>query len=81
MARQTKETTPFIHWKANVIAAAGVSVATASAQAERILRWFDMGEDANDAAEMLKAFTEQRVRDVRPSSIAVRWFRDGVRIA
>ena len=76
----TKETTPFIHWKASVVALAGVTVTIADKQRARIALWFNAGESAECAAEMLKAFSEPHIQQVRPSRIARRWFRDGVRV-
>ena len=77
---QTKATTPFIHWKANVTTAAGVTVEQANKHMRRIELWFDAGEDANNAADMLKLFCQQTSAMPVASNIATRWFRDGKRV-
>jgi len=77
---QTRETTPFLHWKANVTTAAGVSVDQANVHMSRIELWFDAGEDADDAAAMLKLFCQNHVKAPVAANIAKRWYRNGRRV-
>lgn len=77
---QTKASTPFIHWKANVTTAAGVSVEQANTHMARIELWFDAGEDVDDAADMLKLFCQDRIKAPIAANIAKRWHRDGRRV-
>lgn len=68
----TKETTNFIHFKSNVIDAAGVSFDAANVFASRIAAAFDMGEPVWMVADEIKLRVSAPKPRKTPRQLAVR---------
>lgn len=70
----TKETTCFIHFKSNVVEAAGVTVAQAEQFDRRIHAAFDMGEPVWMAADEIKLRCAAPKKMKTPRQLALRVF-------
>jgi hypothetical protein len=68
----TKETTPFIHFKSNVIEASGLSVEAAEVFDRRIHAAFDMGEAVWMIADELRLRGSAPKKMKTPRQLAVR---------